>query len=95
MGDINNVFRKLNLYISNYARSDTEVSVGFRMVYEDNESTLGVSIPITPDVIKRKSDFFIRRAFRALKKDIKDWVNIQSQDNTIIGQPFIFDPNEF
>lgn len=88
------IYDKLSIIVGDYSRNELEVRVGLKLQYNDDFTTLYTFIRINEQNKNRKSEFFIKRAFNSLKKDIKQWADTILKDDLIVGQVIQFDPLE-
>jgi len=81
-------YGKLVVIINDWVKINDGISVTFLCRYLEEE-TLITALPI-PFVEKKKSEYYLREAFKASKKDIKQWVTDVSGKPSMIGTQYIF-----
>jgi len=85
-------YGKLVVIINNYVKLDEGILVTFLCRFLEEETL--ISSPAIPIVDKKKSEYYLHQAFKATKKDIKQWVKDVSIKPSVIGSQYVFSLDE-
>ena len=85
-------FSKLQIVVSNFVKNQEFTYVVLNVSYIDETANFDVSIATDQT---KKTDFYVRQAFKLLKKDIKKWVRKVSDKPSIIGSIVSVNPQDF
>ena len=68
------------------------VIIVWRCQYNEEDTT--ITSPAIPIEEGKKSDFYMRKAFKACKKQMKQWVRSVHDKPSVIGTQYVFAVNE-
>jgi len=85
-------FGKLILIIHDWVKLDNSILVTFNCRYLEEDTLITpMAIPI---VDNKKQDYYMRQAFKAAKKEIKQWVRTVHGKPSVVGSQYVFALNE-
>lgn len=85
-------FGKLILIVNNYIKTTEGVIIVWRCQYNEEDTTItSAAIPIEEN---KKPAFYMRKAFKDCKKQIKQWVKSVHGKPSVIGSQYVFALNE-
>ena len=81
-------YEGLRLIVESFSRIDTLTRrVSFKVVYDGESMTFSEVVTSKKPQVK---DFYIDKAFRKLRKSIRDWVKSESQTGGVVGRHYIY-----